>query len=172
MNAGAGALHPQSAPHPGQCATWTNNSSNSLTVNGVVSGGGAPTLTKAGTGEVVLTGVNSYSGGTIVNGGTLTSYASVVAGGKTMFGTGAVTVNSGATVRLFTDSTPNAISYANNFALNSGTIIAQDAAVTVNGTLALTGANTVNVVHSDRHITFAERPSAAAGGSTKPARAR
>jgi autotransporter-associated beta strand protein len=58
---------------------------NALTVNGVVSSGGN-TLTKAGTGDVILSGANTYSGGTVVNAGTLTSYAGSAAGTKAMFG--------------------------------------------------------------------------------------
>ena len=153
MNTGAGAVTLNPSIALGNSQTWTNNSSNALTVNGVVSGGN--TLTKAGTGDVILSGANTYSGGTVVNAGTLTSYAGSAAGTKAMFGTGVVTVNSGATVRFLADSTGNSMTYANTFNLNSASLISQDANVTVNGTLALSGANTMNVVYSDKSATLA-----------------
>jgi autotransporter-associated beta strand protein len=53
----------------GASQTWTNNSSNALTVSGVVSG--ANTLTKAGTGTIVLSGINAYTGSTTVSAGIL-----------------------------------------------------------------------------------------------------
>ena len=53
----------------GASQTWTNNSGNSLTVSGAVSGGFS--LTKAGAGTLVLSGSNNYSGGTAINAGTL-----------------------------------------------------------------------------------------------------
>ncbi len=53
----------------GAAQTWTNNSANGLTVSGVVSGAFA--LTKAGTGPMTLSGINTYSGGTTLSAGTL-----------------------------------------------------------------------------------------------------
>ena len=51
--------------------TWTNNSSNGLTVSGVISGGGGNALTTAGTGTISLTGTNTYTGLTTVSAGIL-----------------------------------------------------------------------------------------------------
>jgi len=53
----------------GAAQTWTNNSANTLTVSGSISG--ANNLTKAGTGMVTLSGANGYSGATTVNAGIL-----------------------------------------------------------------------------------------------------
>jgi autotransporter-associated beta strand protein len=50
--------------------TWTNDSPETLTVSGVVSGG-ANTLTKAGSGILALTGANTYTGITEVTAGEL-----------------------------------------------------------------------------------------------------
>ncbi|WP_165847964.1 beta strand repeat-containing protein [Paraburkholderia lacunae] len=52
--------------------TFATGSGATLTVSGAVSGGASPTaLTVSGPGTVVLGGVNTYSGGTLVSGGTL-----------------------------------------------------------------------------------------------------
>ncbi len=58
----------------GAAQTWTTASSSQLTVGGQV--GGAFGLTLAGAGTVVLTGANSYTGGTTLSGGTLAINAS------------------------------------------------------------------------------------------------
>jgi autotransporter-associated beta strand protein len=50
--------------------TWVNNSPNSLMVNSNISGAYALTISDDGSG-IVLNGVNTYSGGTVVSGGTL-----------------------------------------------------------------------------------------------------
>ena len=65
---------------------------NTLTVGGVVSG--AYTLTKAGAGAMVLSGINSYSGATTVNAGMLEAQAGVSGIAR------AYTVASGATLKL------------------------------------------------------------------------
>jgi len=54
----------------GASQTWTNNSVNSLTVSGRVSGGGN-NLTTAGTGTIILSGANTYTGSTTISAGTL-----------------------------------------------------------------------------------------------------
>ena len=48
---------------------WINNSASALTVNGDISGTGS--LTKLGSGMLTLTGSNTFSGNTTVDGGTL-----------------------------------------------------------------------------------------------------
>lgn len=91
----------------GNIAVNTANgaAANDLVISGVISqntgaGSGNKTVTKDGAGTLLLSGANTYAGGTIVNGGTLTGSAGVLfdstQGGS--FGTGAITVNSGATL--------------------------------------------------------------------------
>ena len=69
--------------------------SNTLTVGGAISDGGSGySLTKAGAGTLVLTGSDTYSGGTTVGGGLL-DFASTVA---IPSGTGNITISSGGAV--------------------------------------------------------------------------
>jgi autotransporter-associated beta strand protein len=70
--------------------TWTNDSSNALTVSGNVRGTGFG-ITKSGTGTIVLSGTNTYTGATNVNAGTLN-----VTGAGSINTTSAITVASGA----------------------------------------------------------------------------
>lgn len=88
---------------------WNNQDA---VFSGQILADGANTITKVGTGNWTLSGANTYSGGTVVNGGTLTvnntsgsgtGTASVtVNAGAALAGTGtisgATTINSGATI--------------------------------------------------------------------------
>jgi len=69
------------------------SSSGSLTVSGNISDSGlAKSLTLDGDGELVLSGMNSYSGGTVVNAGTL-----IVTNGYSLADGGSLTVGAGGT---------------------------------------------------------------------------
>jgi autotransporter-associated beta strand protein len=70
----------------------TSGSSGSRKFEGVFSGSGS--LTKSGSGHLVMSGANTYTGGTTVSAGTLK------AGSATAFGTGAISVTSGAALDL------------------------------------------------------------------------
>jgi autotransporter-associated beta strand protein len=72
----------------------TVNNTGVTTISGVIfqAGTTARTFTKAGTGTLVLSGPNTYSGGTIVSAGALRLNSSSAAG------TGAITVSSGGTL--------------------------------------------------------------------------
>ena len=63
----------------GASQTWSNSSTNPLTVSGVISDGGNDyTLTTAG--PITLSGVNTYSGGTVINSGVLNINADAALG--------------------------------------------------------------------------------------------
>ena len=76
----------------GKSQTWSNGSSNLLTVSSVVSGVATSTLTinSSGSGDILLAGANTYSGPTIITAGTLQI------GSATALGTGSTTINGGA----------------------------------------------------------------------------
>ena len=137
-----------------------NGGANAITLNSQITdnGSGAVTLKTFGNvrvGSTSADSTNSYTGGTTVNGGTLTVNASTAAGAKTGLGSGTVTVNNAA-LTFLTGSTLNAQSYANNFVLNNGRINSQDGVLTYSGTVDLLAGtnNTINDVYGDKLATF------------------
>ncbi len=84
----------------GVAATFTTNDGATLTLSGPINGAG--TLVKAETGELVVSGTNVYTGGTIVNGGVLTvknaSALGTLAAGKS------VSVANGAKLQISTSN--------------------------------------------------------------------
>ena len=103
----------------GQGTIDTNG--NTVTLNGVVGGGGGAFI-KAGSGTLVLTNANTYSGGTTLNGG------DVDVRNNTALGTGALTLNNGFS---------SLVTGANNLTLTNN--------VVVNAGLFQTGANTMTL---------------------------
>jgi autotransporter-associated beta strand protein len=138
-------------------ATLTAGSNNaSTTYSGAISGTGG--FNKAGTGTLTLTGTDSYTGVTNINGGTLqvngaiTSSSAVnVNNGATLSGTGTVdpnpvTVNSGATLSPGLPGVPGtSLTIAGNLAFQSGALYViylnptTSTSTTVTGTAALAG---------------------------------
>ena len=101
---------------------------------GVMSGTGA--LIKQNAGTLILTGANTYSGGTTVTGGTLslsggspTGTGDVfVASAGTLMGTGAIAGNSIVSGVLKPGNSPGYLSFTQNLTLNSGSTYQQDIA--------------------------------------------
>jgi autotransporter-associated beta strand protein len=144
--------------------TWRIGAKNTTnTYAGTIADAGVTSLTKIGTGMLILSGANSYGGPTTVNGGilkvintngTATGFGSVtIANGGTLAGNGIVagpvTVNSGG---AFTPGNPlGTLRITNNLTLSAGSttyVQAQhspltNGAVTVLGTLSQGGTLTV-----------------------------
>lgn len=87
------------------------------TFSGVISGSGNG-LTKTGSGTLMLTGNNTYTGSTTVAAGILTANRV----GGALADTTAVSVASGATFTAWTDETIGSVAGAGNVSLNSGTL--------------------------------------------------
>lgn len=114
-------------------ATIDVTGTNKLTVSGLISGSDSQTLTKIGTGSLLLTGANSYSGTTTVSGGTLLVNNTTGSG----TGLGAVTVSNSGT-RLG----GNGI-IGGDLTVNAGVLIAPGSAANTAGTLTISGSTVV-----------------------------
>lgn len=127
--------------------------SNSLTLSGVVSG---TSLTKIGSGTLVLSNTNTYTGGTIVNAGTVSITSDRGLGAVPGTATaGNLTLNGGTLATTYTGtlatnrgvalgSAGGTLSTASGTTLTYGGIVAGTGSLTKTGagTLTLTGANT------------------------------
>jgi autotransporter-associated beta strand protein len=111
--------------------TWTVGSGRTLTVSGAVSGS-SKTLTKSGDGILVLSGTNTYSGGTVIDAGRL-QFSSTGAL-PTSPTTGSITINS-AGVLAATGAYTNAANWLASNKIATGS----------SGVLALTAANNAAV---------------------------
>ncbi len=120
----------------------TNNSSATETIALGLTGAG--NVTQNGAGTLILSASNGYSGGTILNGGT------VVAGNNSSFGSGAVSVQSNATIATGASSlsTTNAVSVAGgaNLTIDPGANRWQHSGVISGaGSLAKSGSGTLTL---------------------------
>lgn len=113
------------------------------TYSGIMSGSG--TMTKIGAGDLLLTGNNSYAGGTTVNGGALLVKSDAALGGA---GT-AVRLNNGGIIGIATDAVassnrPVTITGSGGFrAENRNSMLTWSGVIGGNGTLVTSGNGTV-----------------------------
>lgn len=121
--------------------TFTADAGTTLTLSGVV--GGTGSLTKDGAGTLSLTGLNTYSGGTVVSSG-------AVVGSAANFGTGAITNNATLILDQDTSATlanaiagtgllakagPGTLNYTGTGTFSGGTLVSEGR-MAVNGSLA------------------------------------
>jgi autotransporter-associated beta strand protein len=114
--------------------------------------GGAWSLTEAGSGQLVLSGASTYTGGTFLSAGTLT------VGNNTALGTGSLALNAGTLT-----ATGGAISLANPVTLGGTVTIAGTQNLTFTGTTTLTGNRTLAV--SGSGLTRFSGPITESGGA-------
>jgi autotransporter-associated beta strand protein len=108
---------------------------NGLDANSLSSNGYSNGLTKEGTGTIILTAANNYSGLTTINNGTLQLNRT---GGGTIPNTNHITVNSGATLRISSNQT------LADLTISSGGLTIDDGVtLTISGTLTYSG-GTIN----------------------------
>ncbi len=158
--AGAGAHTIATNVTLGASQTWANNSTNPLTVSGAVGdSGNAYALTIAGSGQISLSGNNSYSGGTFISSGALAINADAAlgtvpanpqtnltfTGNGTLRSSAAVTLNANRTILIGAGVTASFDSNGNTMAIPSE-IDGGDATSALQkigaGALNLSGSNT------------------------------
>src|ERR1700726_4934602 len=145
----------------------TGNDNTSTTFSGTISGTGS--LTKIGSGTLMLTGINTYSGRRAVNGGTLevdgsiaSSSLTTVNSGGTLTGIGTVgnlTIAGGGIFAPGSGSPGSSMTVRGNLAFQSGALYlvqidpSTASSANVSGTATLTGASVQTAFAPGSYVT-------------------
>jgi fibronectin-binding autotransporter adhesin len=146
--------------------TFQGNGTAGFNFSGVISGGS--TLTKTGTSTLTLSAANTFTGGLVINGGTVISASS---GGASSLGEAAVTVNAGATLQ---GSRGDSFGFSNGTAphiinINGGTVSETSGSFRItlpDLTFSNGGTLTNNGNNGDGNGNFSFRGDPANGGGT------
>ena len=125
-------------------ATFDIDNGDTLTISGGISGSGG--VTKNGTGSLVLSGNNSFTGATTVNAGTLQATATNALGS-----TSSVVVNTGGSLLV---TAGNSINNAASVTLGGGTLSMNGAFNESVGALTLTANSIIDLEGFDGTLTF------------------
>jgi fibronectin-binding autotransporter adhesin len=132
-------------------------------VSAILAGAGA--LTKSGSGTVTLSGVNTYSGGTSINGGILavTSSGSLGSSGTISFNGGTLQFSVGNTTD-YSSRLSSALNQAYSFDTNSQNVVLVNALTSSGGTLTKLGSGTLTIGNNDTNAnTFTGLTTVSAG---------
>ncbi|WPZ34021.1 DUF4347 domain-containing protein [Thalassobaculum sp. OXR-137] len=170
----AGTLSVESSGNLGSGSVVLNGGglavTGTTTISNDISGTGS--LTKSGTGTTILSGTNTYTGGTTIGAGTLQ-----VSGGSALADGGAVTVSPGATLDLNgTSETIGSLSGSGTLNIGSGTLTLTDSASTtfsgtISGSGTIAGGGTYTVASGATlggTSTFSTAVTVANGGTIAP----
>jgi|GEM_PF-3451688 len=110
--------------------TFGGTGTGAITLSGIISGTGQ--FIKTGPGQIIFTmplgATNTYSGGTVISGGTLTlgtGGTGTATCDPNALGTGAITLNTGGTLKLWIQNS-NIYYFTNSLVLNGGTLQDED----------------------------------------------
>ena len=143
----------------GKTATF-DTGSNNVSFNTSLGGSTATTAAVVKNGSGILSLTNSlspgtYSGGTTINGGTLslgTGGTAALTCSPDALGSGAVTIGSGARLRLWIQNTQTH-AIPNNFVLDGGRLHAEDGAYNINGTVSVgAGGAILSAVYGGKNL--------------------
>ncbi len=134
-------------------ADYVTLGANTLTVGGVISGVAANTLTLNGTGELSLTGANTFAGGLTLQGATLGL------GNAAALGTGTFTIQGGA----IDNTSGAALTIANAETWNSNFTFVGTNSLTLSGAIALNGTETVTNANTSHALSLTGVVSGAGG---------
>ena len=127
--------------------SFTFNRNNSYTFGGAISGTGA--VRQIGTGTTILTGANSYLGGTSITAGTLQVSSDANLGAAS----GGLTFNGGTlnTTASFTSGRAVNLAGPGIFSTNAGTTLTLNGVVSGSGSLTKTGTGTLTLTANNGH---------------------
>ena len=121
----------------------TYNNQNTITINSVIANNGlgnAVRLIKDGAGTLTLTAANTFTGGTVLNRGTLNLTPTITDGSVVVLPTGGITINGGVTGTGTTlnVNTSGAIAAGNDVTLNGRAALTYATAATTNSLASIT----------------------------------